>query len=353
MDLIYKKSMKIRIIIIIAILLLLLTEVFLRIFISKPSTQQYDDQLGYTNIPGSRMIESIEGYSHITFNSIGFNDDEPIDTIKRKIFIIGDSYTEAFQVNRSNGYVALMDKVLNKNNIDAIKLARDSFVPLHYPLISNRYYHLYKPELTILQLGSHTLSDLYDDNFSISYGENNEILSYTLEVSDNDKKKESIRGIINNSALAYYLLRKYKYLILKAIHQIDSVKGIFENNVTTRSASPKETKKRNDEQRLTYVLENILGPVLVVYLPDPGINTGNNIANNKVRKIIRQASNSAGVDFIDLTKDFKSDFSLNNRLLNGFSNSKPGVGHLNNDGHEFTANKILFHLNRLRIINTK
>jgi len=346
--------MKLRIILMIAVLLLLFTEIFLRVFISKPSTQQYDEILGYTNIPGSKMIESMEGYSHITFNSLGFNDDEPIKSIKRKIFVIGDSYTEAFQVNRSNGYVALIDKVLNKNNIDTIKLARDSFVPLHYPLISNRYYRLYSPEFTILQLGSHTLSDLYGEDFSISYGGNNKIVSYTLKVSDNDKKKNSIRGIINNSALAYYLLRKYKYLILGAVHKIDWFKRLFLKNDSARLTTKKTAnKKRNDEQRLSYILKKIPGPVIVVYFPDPGINTGNNIANDKVRKIIKQASNNAGVNFIDLTDDFKSDFHLNSRLLNGFSNSKPGAGHLNKQGHSFVANKIIYYLNSLRIINTK
>lgn len=345
--------MKIRIIFIIVILLLLLTEIFLRVFIIKPSTQQYDEELGYTNIPGSKMIESMEGYSHITFNSIGFNDDEPIDTIKRKIFVIGDSYTEAFQVNRSDGYVALIDKIFNKNNIDAIKLARDSFVPLHYPIVSSRYYHAYKPELTIIQLGSHTLGDLYDDDISISYGENDEIEKFTLEVSDNDKKKNSIRGIINNSALSYYLLRRYKHLILKTIHKIKSLKDLFKSNNVTYSVSPKTTIQRNDVQRLSYVLKKISGPVVVVYFPDPKINIGNDIANNTVRKLIKQASINAGVTFVDLTKDFKSDFSLNNRLLNGFSNSKPGEGHLNKQGHILVAKKIISHLNSLGVISTK
>lgn len=332
--------------------MLFLTEIFLRIFISMPSTQQFDSELGYTNIPESKMIESTEGYSHVTFNSLGFNDDEPVKDINNKIFVIGDSYTEAFQVDRAHNYVSLMDKVLNSNNLDAIKLARDSFVPLHYPIVSDRYNLKYKPALTIVQLGFHTLSDLYSENFSISYGENNEISSFSINVSDNDKNKESIRGIINNSALAYYLLRKYKYLILDLMSTFREIKNIFKNRNIEKNV-PRSKSIRNHVQRLTYILKNISSPLVVVYFPDPAINLGKNESNDKVRVKIKSACKLAGVKFIDLTDDFKINFSKTNRMLNGFINSKPGEGHLNKDGHQFVAEKILFNLNKMRLINTK
>ncbi len=337
-------TMKIRILVLIIVALLLFSEVFLRLFISQPSTQQFDDELGYTNIPGSQMIESQEGYGFITFNSLGFNDYDPNNHFSRKIFIIGDSYTEALQLDNEFSYTTLLEKHLESQKIDIIKLARDSFVPLHYPIVSNRYFNKYQPELTIIQFGSHTLSDLYGDNITIKYTADNKIESYTLHISDGDRKKEAIRGIINNSALAYYLLRRYKYLI---INTLDRFEQLFSSSTSIKSnkESHKEQRSRDDYvNRLVYVLKRIKGKVLVLYLPDPGILLGSDKENTEIRKVIESAASIAGTGFIDLSDDIKRDFIKNNHILNGFSNSKPGAGHLNKYGHSVVANSLLIKL---------
>ncbi|MFK5947649.1 MAG: hypothetical protein QM500_02620, partial [Methylococcales bacterium] len=141
----------------------------MRLFIAMPSTQQYDKQLGYSNIPGSLMIESQEGYSHILYNKLGFNDDDPDASLKHKVFIIGDSYTEAIQLDKSLSYPSLLESALKNDSYDIIKIARDSYVPFHYPILSNRLYNEYNPEFTIVQFGSHSVSDLYGDNIKVQY----------------------------------------------------------------------------------------------------------------------------------------------------------------------------------------
>jgi len=340
--------MKIRNLLIIIVVLLVLTEVLLRLFISKPSSQQYDDELGYTNIPGSQMIESLEGYNFVTFNKIGFNDDDPNDGFNRKIFVIGDSYTEAFQVNHTLCYTSLMEKALESEKIDIIKLARDSFLPLHYPIVSNRYFDQYRPELTILQLGSHTLSDLYGDNIVIEYTQDNKIERYTLNVSDGDKKKEAVRGIINNSALAYYLLRRYKYLIIKTL---DRFNDLFSSGHKTGKSEKAQASDEEYQKRLAYILKRIKGNVVVLYLPDPAILFGSTEHNTKVKNIIDRATKDSNAGFIDLSEEFKNYYIKNKQLLNGFSNSKPGSGHLNEYGHSVAAKSLLIRLKNMGYLN--
>jgi len=145
-----------------------------------PSTQKYDSKLGYTNIPFSTFIESQEGYSTTTFNSLGFNDFEPDDKLDNKIFVVGDSYTEAFQVDTSLGYTSILEKLIDEST-DVIKLARDSFMPFHYPILSDRYHDRFNPKVTIVQFASHTVSDLYEDNVKLNIDENGDIFNYTIE----------------------------------------------------------------------------------------------------------------------------------------------------------------------------
>jgi len=349
--------MKFRNLVVIVIILLILTEVFLRLFISKPSSQQYDMELGYTNIPGSKMIESMEGYSHVTFNKSGFNDADPDINLPRKIFVIGDSYTEATQLDYTLGYTSLMEQALSVSGVDIIKLARDSFLPLHYPVISRRYYSQYQPELTILQLGSHTLGGLYDGGISIKYSPDNEILNYSLQVSENDLNKEKFRAIINNSALAYYLMRRYKYLIIKSLNRFNR---LF-NNIKKVSSTPDQTaiddsmlfreSRVEDQRRLTYILKRLKGKVVVVYFPDPGVIFDINEHNDRVREVIKASSRVAGAGFIDFTNVFRDDFAKNGRLLNGFSNSRPNSGHLNQYGHRVVSTHLITELKKSGYLN--
>ena len=340
--------MNFKTLLLISLAMLGITELFLRLAISMPSTQQYDSQLGYTNIPGSKMIESQEGYSHIKFNKIGFNDDNPDDSLPRKVFVIGDSYTEAFQVPITRGYVGLLQDEFKEKGIDIIKLARDSFWPIHYPIISSRFYNRFKPEFTIIQTGSHTLTDLYGGNLSIDYSENGEITDYRYHVSDDDAKKESLRLILNNSALAYYLLRKYKYLIKKILKRLSSIKN-FIGPAAAYSEHHKEPYPIEDiKKRLIYVLSKIPGKIVVMYLPSPGLNINKGKSSDEVRDIIKSSSKTLNIDFIDLTAAFRKDFSQNNhRYLNGFANSKPWTGHLNKNGHQLVADTMAETLNRM------
>ncbi len=349
--------MKFRYLVVIVIVLLILTEVFLRLFISKPSSQQYDIELGYTNIPGSNMIESMEGYSHVTFNALGFNDADPDINLPRKIFVIGDSYTEATQLDYTLGYTSLMEQSLASSGVDIIKLARDSFLPLHYPIVSRRYYSEYQPELTILQLGSHTLGGLYDGDVSIKYSPDNKILNYSLRVSENDLNKEKYRVIINNSALAYYLMRRYKHLIIRSLNRFNN---LFDNagaasdkpdKTLTDDSMLSEKPGVEDQRRLTYLLKKLKGRLVVIYFPDPAIFFDTNEHNDRVRKIIKASSEAARAGFIDFTDAFRSDFVTNGIPLNGFSNSRPNSGHLNQYGHKVVFTHLIVELKTLGYLN--
>ncbi|VAW65916.1 hypothetical protein MNBD_GAMMA09-221 [hydrothermal vent metagenome] len=343
--------MKFRYLVVIVIALLILTEVFLRAFISQPSSQQYDSELGYTNIPGAKMVESLEGYSHVTFNQLGFNDAEPQKELIRKIFIIGDSYTEAFQLDVSLGYTSLLENALAPSGIDIIKLARDSFLPLHYPVVSDRYFDMYEPELTILQLGSHTLGGLYGENISITYSADNEIQSYALHVSDNDRKKEKFRMIINNSALIYHLMRRYKPLIVKAMSRFNHLFATKPVRAKGRAINL-EMSDEDSKKRLSYILKKLKGRVVVIYIPDPAVIFNITEHNDNVRNVISSASKSADRDFIDFTDIFTRDFSINNQFLNGFQNSKPNGGHLNQYGHQVVAKNLVIELKKAGYLKT-
>jgi len=344
-------KIKISYLIIIPITIIIGLEIFLRFVISMPSTQQYDSKLGYTNIPYSEFIESHEGYSKTTFNSLGFNDFEPDDKLDRKIFVIGDSYTEAFQVDKSVSFTSILENLISDQSTDVIKLARDSFMPFHYPVLSDRYYDRFKPEVTIVQFASHTVSDLYEDNVKLIIDNKGNISDYTIQASSSDQSKESIRKIINNSALAYYVLKKYKYLIVQTL---DRVKSIVSSNADKKPAIKRISKKDMPDtdhiKRISYVISKIKGPVICMYLPAPSITFEESQQNNRIRDIVKEASLQSDAAFLDFSDIFRQYYSTYNKTLNGFSNSKPGSGHLNYRGHELVARNLHIQLSKMGYI---
>lgn len=316
-----------------------------------PSTQQYDSKLGYTNIPHSTFIESQEGFSKTTFNSLGFNDFEPIHKKDRKIFVVGDSYTEAVQVDKSLGYTSILENIISDEATDVIKLARDSFMPFHYPIITDRYYDRFKPNLTIVQFASHTVSDLYEDNVNLNFDNDGEIIDYSIQASSSDQSKESIRIIINNSALAYYLLKKYKYLIVQSLDRVKSiVSSSTKKEPSVKRVSKKDIPASEHIKRISYVLNNIKGQVVCIYLPSPSITYEDSAHNSRIRDIIKEASYQTNTAFIDFSDVFKHYYTDNNKTLNGFSNSKPGTGHLNYRGHELVAQHLHAQLSKMGYI---
>ena len=347
--------LKVKYIFIIAVMLLIIMEILIRAFITMPSTQLFDPDFGYTNTPGKTLIESMEGYGVNTFNSLGYNDDEPDIKLSRKVFLLGDSYTEALQIDRNKDYAHLLQQMVSKDNVDIIKFARDSYIPYFYPLIYNKYQKKFHSDLTVIQLGSHTISDLYLDYVNVQYNDVGEIVSYKISPNENDKRKESLRLIINNSSLAYYMIRKYKAVFIRQLERIDKITSIFKkSNSNINLINTIKHRNKHDRQdnvkRLKFLLSKIDGPKVVVYIPEPNIFFIKNGSDNLSREVIKETALASNSVFLDLTDEYINHYSHSVVLLNGFSNSKPAFGHLNENGHILVANMLFKTLVNTRYI---
>ncbi|MFK5948633.1 MAG: SGNH/GDSL hydrolase family protein, partial [Methylococcales bacterium] len=183
---------------------------------------------------------------------------------------------------------------------------------------------------------------IYDDLGNIKH--------YSTFASSSEKSKESFRFIINNSALIFYIMKKYKYLILQTVERVKSVlKAAQKSNdvVIKKRTSKKDIPESEHIKRIAYVLSVIKGPVVCLYIPHPSITYDEENLTKRVNNIVRKSALAVGVDFIDLSDAFSEDFKLNKQLINGFSNSKPGKGHLNAYGHKLVAKELYKHLTRL------
>jgi hypothetical protein len=339
-------------------------EIFFRLFISSPCTQIFDNELGYINQPCSEYLETMEGYSRTRFNSIGFNDQEPLkDNVNKRIFIVGDSYTEGFQVQKEINYAQVAEDSLNASDflskkIDIIKLARDGFIPVHFPIVISRYIETLKPELIFLQFSSHSGGDLYSKEVKATYSEAGELISLNMEPKLEDKYKNIFRNFLNNSSLLYYLMRKYNVPIINSIHKLMKYQDI---KIKEKNASI--TNERHIEDmalRFTFLIKEIMKfdtKVVILYLPGPGEYLKDNkdhkdkIEPHETLQALELTAGKLNIPLLDTSEAFNKFYKEKHIPLNGFMNSLPGQGHLNKYGHKIVGDEIARYLKDLFIVH--
>ena len=116
--------------------------------------------------------------------------------------------------------------------------------------------------------------------------------------------------------------------------------------------SPKEklNSASNNKNELEYEkLIGVLGwlekeykvPLIILNLPDTSINKDGTIAVSDTNvDIWEKACSESGVIWIDMAEDWNKMYREKKELPYGFSNTRPGYGHLNPGGHEIIAERL-------------
>jgi hypothetical protein len=115
-----KPSLRVRVAVVALSVLfaLLVFEVFLRLVgYTYPVFYQPDEARGYSLRPGAEGRYRREGAAHVSINSDGLRDREhakskPANTLR--VAVVGDSYAEAFQVEREQAFWSVLDRGLRE-----------------------------------------------------------------------------------------------------------------------------------------------------------------------------------------------------------------------------------------------
>src|SRR5437016_4950991 len=168
---------------------LAIIEIALRIAgYSYPEFYVADGQRGYALRPGMRGWYRKEGEAFVQINSDGLRDREhpkrkPAKTIR--IAVLGDSYTEAFQVNFENSFCPLLEQKLREcssRNIEVINFGVSGYGTAQELTTLRNQVWQYSPDIVLL-----------------AFTTNNDI-------SDN------VRGLKRTDEIPYFVLRDGKPL---------------------------------------------------------------------------------------------------------------------------------------------
>ncbi|MBF0380121.1 MAG: SGNH/GDSL hydrolase family protein [Magnetococcales bacterium] len=355
-----------------------------------PQSRSPDPITGWSAKPGTKGWQRIEGAGYVEINSDGWRDvDHSIKPKKGsyRIAVIGDSFTEAVQIDLDDSYWRLLEKLLPqcvpaiaKKDFEIIGFGVSGYSTAQELLVLENRVWKYQPDLIVL--GFFTGNDLLENSRVLGgdamrpvFDIKNGVLHKNMDflTSPEYLAKSSMFGrfemwVLGSFRLAQAVaLAHYKYRLLSEISKsnnspVNSVQT--EPGIDVAIYAPPIDKKWRDTWELTEALlkrmyeevENHGAKFLLVTMTNGAqvhpyrefreqFKKNLNIPNLfYADERIKQIGIKYGFDVLNLGADLQRFASETGVWLHGFKNSAKGIGHWNENGHLIASQRIASYL---------
>ncbi len=300
---------------------------------SSKATDYYWEKQSYS-------IRCTEGFVKVKTDNNGFVNTYTPKSENVDVLIMGSSHTEGFNVSEKENYTYLLNEKFSKGENDLY------------------FYNI--------GTSGHTLSRCLR-NLENAVGEYNPqkyIVIETVDATISLKEMENIQnGTLDylpshDSGLVYYLQKSNLFRLLYA-----QFSNVLENeklpsfdfktpekDLKTTINTPDDNALIEYEQCLDAVLKksneiakNNNCKLVIAYIPQLEIDYNGNIVERKIpqeQKIFERVCKKYNVGFVDMYESFEDYYDENKALLQGFSNTGIGVGHINKHGHAVIADEL-------------
>jgi lysophospholipase L1-like esterase len=290
-----------------------------------------DPCVGHINKPRISGVHVFADSSNfVEFNSRGFHDTEHLIDRKNntyRILVLGDSFTEALQVKRSEMFSYLLEKNLNemKLPVEVISLGISSYGTDQELMMYRCVGRLYKPDLVLLNFSANDSGDNYFKKSPYKpqfYLKNDELVldhSYVSNIENRiaERTSLSLEGIAfwfkENSYAARYIKKKLD--IISANKNAGNVKESPRNTVALLSSDNDEEQEKawHLTEKLLEQLSKEVGidgaKFLLIKIPGQPefpdelkkiVSDSNNYDPELARKTLSQIANNISVPYLDL-----------------------------------------------------
>jgi len=310
-----------------------------RVFITTPSNQQFDAELGWVYEPDSMIFSNREGGALLQLNSNGFND-EPIrpGNKRRRIVVLGDSITESLQVRQEANFISVLERL--DPTIEAINLGRSAMSPAHYGVVLDRYTAQLKPAWTLVVLTRGDLLDLLRDNIVVTRNADQAIATMSLRPVGTDRFKAALGPILRRSALVTHLARRLKPVVTDAIRDWTCwVRGCDPESVAVEfDQAYAEEHQTEAAQRLHFALAELQKKRRLIVIHVPALQYGTHGGVTQTfpweARVYASVAQTLQIPYLDTTQALTATYRAAGQPPHGFANAIIGSGHLNESGHE-------------------
>lgn len=324
-------------------------EIFFRTFFpqytatpEQDSLFEYDSTLGWRLIPGKTgfFVSKHEFRTKVTINSAGIRDKEyPLEKPpgRKRIVLIGDSFTSSFGVQDDEAFAKLMEDRLLRNT-EVLNFGVNGYGPAQELLMLQTRAIKYRPDLVIMVI---YVGNDFDDIIGVS----DWIDGYRRPKAVADRQgRISFTGIPVPLSEKYLAKKREKRMCsLPRSHFIDFIDKYIRNKKYSLNFMPSEIRLCNrkpdaDVKEANRLMEAIIretdsyckknGASLMVAVAPTIVQVYENLYWNRIRKkynlkdsdydlmlpnkVLADICGRAGIPLVDLTKPLKSAIATGN-----------------------------------------
>jgi lysophospholipase L1-like esterase len=314
-------------------------EISLRYFVSGLTPEiSFDPVWGKLPVAGSVIMERTEGDGITHF----FANGEVATPYQggANIPVLGDSNTRALQVNDNQSYVSVAETMLRGKGIkvDLHNLGASGGTLADYTYWAPFVQSKYQPSIVVIQISTGDFWGTGSGGYVMSNQGN-----YFIKNSDGTLK------VIHKPLLENYdLLRRIRgefALLGYGSDRLTLFLQIYKNSQVSDVAD--ETQPSSNSSSLAQKLDDYRAQlmalhtafqgqrVIILGLPYYPLISGDQIAlgDNDYSLLLDQARRYGDWQVLDPLSAFQALWLQDHKLPRGFTNTVPGVGHLNADGH--------------------
>lgn len=173
-----------------------------------PRERNFSKYLGWETAANVFSKEILKGYGEIKYSTTkwGFRVFGNVNTIKTKIFVIGDSITQANTVSNGNAYYDYLKK--KNNNIEIFAYGGGGYGSLQEYMILDKYIDKIKPDIILWQFSYNDIINNDHELESASFINNNHMVRpYYIQGHIEWLYPTENRGLIYKIVQSSYLLR--------------------------------------------------------------------------------------------------------------------------------------------------
>jgi len=326
----------------ILLLCLCMAEVIVRYAVRAPAAEYYEELAGaYAALPHAQMLRTDEGYSRFVLDENGFNNDTLFKVLpSKRVLFLGDSFVYALQVMRSNNFISLLQKRLGKDDVLLYNGGAQGLDPSFFPAYYQRLNKKIMPQSVVLCLSNDDVGNLL--RWGVKRDEDGQIIAF-LRGNHAPDQFGRIRGwLYAHSALITHLKFRFDAPVRRWVQEkqawFSSVQDV---------AAPLTHEQEMDQAlaRWRFVLRYFIQRHLtltVLLMPALEDKSGGSpvLVYNGIDFLAKEAA-KMGIPVLNGSVPLLSDFRKSKQPGKGFSNSTPGIGHLNQRGHKLLADWLL------------
>ncbi|MFK7802254.1 MAG: hypothetical protein AB8G95_11520 [Anaerolineae bacterium] len=325
-------------------LALIVVELGLRLFVeSPPFSYGYDEDWGYYPAEGTFLIWGSEGYGINYFADHG--EQQTISNEGQNIVVLGDSHTESHQVAYTDNFVSVAESILMKKGL-AFNLRNHGKA---YSSVADYVYlapvvkGLYSPEVVVLQLS-------VQDFFKHEVYDKNKINHFVSQ-------KDELKLVHNPPPFNDHWLGQLMQ------NTVLLVQGTKRQRLFSEASKPPAQAGGESAPIALDVIDTQLEmlreayadvEVIIVLLPYAPTVQGDQFVSEEVEftDLLEHFSKIEEWKIVDPSGEFTELMETSGRLPRGFSNSLPGIGHLNEYGHQIVGEILAAQIEQITVKTT-